>query len=156
VTTGEIVLLVVGILLAQVLLWIPILYWLKRRLLRVAAALIEEVAAAGERVVRGPDPGLYRGGSGGRSRVKGNGVAVLTDRRLVFRKAIGAAVDVPVADIVAVREAKWFLRSYVGKMHVVLTLRDGAEVGFILHEHAAWMDLLGKLAGVHDRRRASD
>ena len=54
-----VVLLVVGILAVQVLIWIPIIVWFRRRSARVLAELA--TALEGEQVIRGPEKGNYRG-----------------------------------------------------------------------------------------------
>jgi hypothetical protein len=138
-TTTQIVLLVVGILVLQILIWIPVLYFLKRKAERMAAELKRDLETSGDKILRGPEPGLYRGGSGDFSIVKGNGVAVLTERRLIFRKIMGAPIEIPVSDLVGVREDKWFLRATNGHAHVIVKLKSGAEVGFIFRQHAEWM-----------------
>lgn len=140
-----VVLLVLGILALQVAIWIPLLMVLRRKTQRLQADLQAEFAASGERVRLGPTPALYRGATA-RSGYKGNGVAALTDRRLVIRKLVGAGIEIPAADIVGVREDKWFLRAYTGsKQHVIVKTKGDAEVGLIVGDHAAWMTALRDL-----------
>ena len=135
--------LIVAIVVPQVLLLVLATRWVKQRSAQLVGALNAELAAKGELATRPPEPGLYRGASGARSRVKGNGVIVLTQRRVVFRKIFGADVEVPLADLVGVREDKWFLRAYTGgRLHMILQLKGGDEVGFIVTDHADWMALL--------------
>ena len=120
--------------------WVVALRWVKRKSAQLVASMQAELAAAGERVDRGPEAALYRGASGNRSRVKGNGIIVLTDRRVLFRKLFGAAVDVPIADVTGVRDGKWFLRAYAGgRLHLILQLKGGDEVGFMVADHPGWM-----------------
>jgi hypothetical protein len=58
---AQVVLLVVGIVtlvaLIQAAVWIPI----ARKLRRMPAMLRDELAASGERVIRAPEKGVYRG-----------------------------------------------------------------------------------------------
>ena len=143
-TPTQIVLLVVGILALQLLFWIPFGIWMNRKSKRLRAALQDEIAASGERAIRGPESALYCGATSVYPMVKGNGVAALTDRRLIFRKLIGAGVEVPLDRVVGVREDKWFLSGYRnGRMHLILRTRDGAEagaeVGFMFADHPGWM-----------------
>jgi hypothetical protein len=139
----DLLLLILGIALLQVLVWVPIVLWMRKRAAAAQAAFEAEVSASGERVLRGPEPGVYRGTSGGLSQVKGNCQLVLTDRRLVFLKRTGGRVDVPVDQIAGVGEASAFLHSVVrGRTHVVVTMRDGSEVGFFARDHAAWVRAL--------------
>src|SRR5262245_27071074 len=102
-----VVLLVVGILALQMLIWTPIIVALKRKSARLHASLRDEIPA-GERAARGPESAVYRGATAGFPMVKGNGVALLTDRRLVFRKLVGAGLEVPLDRVAGVREDKWF------------------------------------------------
>ncbi|MGZ5378306.1 MAG: hypothetical protein ACXWD8_09870 [Mycobacterium sp.] len=81
-TSVFVVLLVVGILVVLVLIWIPILAWLRRRSHAVAEQLGTEIE--GETVVRAPEKGSYRGATPpGYPVVKNTGLIALTRRRLV-------------------------------------------------------------------------
>jgi hypothetical protein len=138
----QIVLLVVGILAAQVLILIPILMWLKRKTARMIADLQAELAASGERVILGPCPSSYRGATPGSgfSSVKGNGVAALTDRRLLVRRIGAKALELPTADIAGVREDTWFLRAYAsGQRILIVKTKTGVEVGLLVADHDTWM-----------------
>ena len=66
--------LIVGILVAVALLVIAFLGWCRHRLRSLMQSLSAELAISGERVQRGPDSAVYRGGTAGYSRVKGNGL----------------------------------------------------------------------------------
>jgi hypothetical protein len=148
-TPVQIVLLVVGILGLQVLIWIPILLWLRRKTAAMQAQLAADLAASGEKVLRAPEPGLYTGATERFSKVNGNAVIALTDKRLVVRKVVGEGCEVPLAELTGVREDKWFRRAYRGRLNVIVQLAGGVEVGFIAHpeHHAAWMDeLRGRVA----------
>lgn len=136
----QVVLLVLGILLLQVGIWIPLLVWLRRRTRGIAALLQAELSAAGERPALGPEPASYRGGTAEYPRVKGNAVLALTDRRLACRKLVGKSIDIPLETIADVREDKWFLGTHRGgRLHLILRRSDGAEVGFQVRDHARWM-----------------
>jgi hypothetical protein len=120
--------------------WVVIL----RKLRRMPDLLRAELAASGETVRRGPEAAVYRGSSApGYSRVGGNGVIALTDRRLLIRTLIGKGANVPLAAIVGVRQNTWFLRSYRGgRKHVIVKLRDGGEVGFLADDPDGWATTL--------------
>jgi hypothetical protein len=140
-----VVALVTGVLGLQLLILVPIVLWLKKRMRELQASVRAGLEASGERIERGPESAVYRGASERLGRVKGNGVLVLTDRRLVFHKLVGGGVvEVPVGEIRGVREARWFLGAYNGRDHVILKLLDGVEVGFNVREHSEWMELLRK------------
>jgi hypothetical protein len=140
-----IVLMVAGILMGvaaiNLAVWLPIL----RKLKRLPDLLREELA--GERISIGPERADYRGATATYGRVKGLGVAALTDRRLAFRKAIGKPVDVPADQIVGVREDRVFLRSVVGgRRHVIVKLADGTEVGYFFQSPEHWLGALRLIA----------
>ena len=142
----KIVLLVLGILSLQALILIPVILWLRRRSARLTTELREELAAAGERVTRGPEAAVYRGATDRYPQVKGNGIIALTDRRLIFRPLMGRHLELSLDQLTGVREEKWFLRSYNGRMHLILRMKDGAEVGFMVADHPAWMAALRAIA----------
>ena len=138
-----IVVLVIGIALVNVIVWVPILLWLKKKRVAAHAALNVELAASGETIVRGPETGLYRGGTGGYSGVSGNATLLLTDRRLIVVKVTGGRVDVPRDRMTGVRLAKVFRGSLkAGRVHVVVSTSDGAEVGFLVGDPDAWVAAL--------------
>jgi hypothetical protein len=137
-TPLQTVLLVLGILGLQVAVWVPLMIWWTRQSRALKAALPAEVQAAGEHLRRGPESAHYRGASAGYSRVKGNGVLVLTDRQLRFRKLTGGRIDVPLKEIVGMREAKRFQGYVSGQTVLILQLRTGAEVGFIVTDLPGW------------------
>jgi len=140
---AQIVWLVIGILVLEALIWIPLLVWLRRRSARLAESIKESIAQSGERSVMEPQSALYRGGTGRFGFVKSNAVIALTDRRIIFQGVLGKMVEIPLADVAEVSENKWFLRSYrSGRMHLILHLRDGSLAGFIVDNHDAWMNAL--------------
>ncbi len=137
--------MVVGILGLQVLIWIPVLMWIRRKSANMITELSRELAVAGEHAVLGPVHGSYRGATAGSGFpfAKGNAIVALTHRRLFIRRLVGDVIEIPVADIVGVRDDKWFLRSYVGnRATVIIKLSSGAEVGILVNDHAAWMTAL--------------
>ena len=148
-TPIQIVLLVAGILGFQVLVWIPILVWMKKKSARLIAELTQDLASRSERTTHGPATTLYRGASADFPRVKGNGVIALTERRLVFRPLVGAAIELPIDQIVEVREDTWFLRSAKGGLkHVIVKTKSGTEVGWMFSrdQHQAWLEAFRAIA----------
>jgi hypothetical protein len=135
-----VMLIVLGVVVVQVAMWIPIIIWIRRKSARALAELASEVAALeDERLVAGPEKGTYRGSSGGHGKVKGNGVIVLTDRRLVFRKLLGASVEVPVHTITGTKRSRSFLWARSGgATHLIVTTTEPAEVGFYVKDLDAW------------------
>jgi hypothetical protein len=132
-----IVLLVVGILAVQALIWIPIIVWFRRRSRRVAAELATELQ--GETVVRPPEKGNYRGATAaGYPVVNNSGLIALTQRRLVFRTLTGKAIDIPVGAITGVRESAVFKGSVVGGLTHLIVETAAGEIGFYVGDNAAW------------------
>jgi hypothetical protein len=134
---------VVLVLLAVILVQAAVLVPLVLRWRRGSAAFLtdfhDSARASGERIVAGPEKGLYRGGTAPYGSVKGNGTIVLTDRRLVFRKLTGGVVEVPVAKIAGVRTSAGFRGSRVGGMtHLVVDTVDHAEIGFFVNDLGSW------------------
>jgi hypothetical protein len=136
-TAVFVVLLVVGILGVQALVWIPIIAWFRRRSRRVAAELAAELQS--ETVVRPPEKGNYRGATApGYPVVKNNGLIALTRRRLAFRTLTGKAIDIPVDAITGVRQASAFNGSVVGgRTHLIVATAAG-EIGFYVSDNAGW------------------
>lgn len=143
------VLLIAGILAAHAAVLIPLVRWARRKMRETEAGLRRELESTGERVLLAPAPAVYRGASSGSPypKAKGNGVAALTERRLVIRRLVGKGIEIPVSGIVGVREDVWFRRAYAGgQPHVIVKTSTGAEVGLFVDQHAAWMQALRDLA----------
>jgi len=144
-TTVFVILLVVGILAVLVVIWIPIVIWLRRRSGATAERLTTEIQ--GETVLRPPERGSYRGATAaGYPVVKNTGLIALTQRRLVFRTLTGKTIDVPVASITGVRESTVFKGSVVGgQTHLVVETAAG-EIGFYVFAGIApWIAALTTL-----------
>lgn len=138
-----VVAILVGVAAIQAAIWIPII----RKLHRLPDQLRDELTGAGERIVRAPERGNYNGATSIYGRVKGMGVIAMTDRRIAFRKAIGKPVDLPVDQIVGVRDDLWFLGAASrGRRHLIVKLQDGVEVGFYVTDHAGWRAALAPIA----------
>jgi hypothetical protein len=116
---------------------------LRTRTRQLGPQLHAELVASGETVLCGPDAGAYRGGSAPDfSKLKGNCLVALTDRRVVYRMFVGDGGEIARDRIVGVREDKGFLDGRVGgQTHLILQLTDG-EVGFFVQDHAEWLKAL--------------
>lgn len=131
--------ILLGVLVIQLAVWIPLIRRWRARSDRFVADLRAGAAVSGECFVAGPEKAVYRGGSGTYSAVKGNGTIVLTDRRLVFRKLSGGVVEVPTQVITGVRQSAAFRGSRVGgATHLVVTTNEQAEVGFFVEDAVTW------------------
>ena len=147
-TTEQVVLLVVGVIglvvLINLAIWIPV----RRRLRAQPAQLSAELTLAGERLVLGPEAGIYRGGTAsGYPRTGGNGTIALTDRRVAFRRALGGPIDIPISQIGPVRKDRWFRSgARMGQVHVIVGLSSGGEVGFYVRDADGWVAALEEAA----------
>ena len=133
-----VVLLVLGILAMQALVWIPLIIWLRRRSRAAQLRLSSEMAA--ETVIRPPENASYEGATAPNyPRIKNNGVIALSKRRLVLITLTGKTIEIPVRQITGVHEAKWFNRSVRGgRTHLVVELPSG-QVAFYVADNAAWI-----------------
>ena len=141
---GFVALLVLGIAAVQALIWIPIIVRWRRKARaasgRLAAAIESETA------IRPPEKGVYRGATApGYPVVNNNGTIALTERRLIFITLTGKLIDIPVTEIVGVREAKVFKTSVRGgRSHLIVELPSG-EVAFYVMSNADWIDAITSL-----------
>ncbi|MFN8053680.1 MAG: hypothetical protein U0Q22_19760 [Acidimicrobiales bacterium] len=142
----KVVVLVLGILLGvaliQALVWIPVVRSWRRTREAWTTEVHTEMLASGEHTVRGPERASYRGGSGSFSNVKGIGVLLLTDRRVLFRKTSGGVVEIERSAIVGTRRATSFNGSRVAGQTVLVVQVAGAEAGFIVTDLDTWEQLL--------------
>jgi hypothetical protein len=143
-TVEFVAMLVIGIAAIQAMIWIPVIVWWRRRW-RIATAKLAAVIAS-ERSIRQPEKGVYRGSTAaGYPVVNNNGTIALTERRLIFITLTGKMIDIPVSEIVGVREAKVFKASVRGgRSHLVVRIRSG-EVAFYLASNADWINTITAL-----------
>lgn len=136
----RIIWIIVGILVIETLIWIPILIWVRRRASAVAASMRDEITLSGEKAVIEPELAIYGGGTGNFRGTRGSCTIALTDRRIVFQKLKGTPEEIRLADVQKLEENKWFLKCYRnGRQHMILHLRDESMVGFMVKDHARWM-----------------
>jgi hypothetical protein len=113
---------------------------------RRADDLRDEVGRLGEEWVIPLEGASYRGARHTYGRVKGNGVAGLTRRRVVFEPLLGTGFSVPLVRVTGVRVSRWFLgAARVSGSHLVLALDDGNEVGFFVRDRERWLRALADL-----------
>ena len=129
---AQIVLLVVGIIAANVLVqgtvWFLIIRGWRKKAGRLAADLEGEMALSGESFVRAPVRVRYAAVTGGRAMA----LAALTGKRLVVMPFRGPVITFARdGGIASVRSERWYRSSAQGgRMHVVLQLRHGEEFAF--------------------------
>ncbi|HEX4454127.1 MAG TPA: hypothetical protein VH143_24860 [Kofleriaceae bacterium] len=143
-----IVVMVVGIVVVvagvNLAIWLP----LRGRLAKLPQQLGDELVAAGETIVQAPARGAYRGSTGGGAQVIGTAVLALTTRLIACKKLMGSRVDVPLAQIVGIREDHRFRNRYVGnRLHLIVQLESGVEVAFFVADHDAWKAALREQTG---------
>ena len=141
---GFIALLVLGIAAIQALIWIPIIVWWRRRARAAKATLASAIAS--ETPIRPPEKGIYRGATApGYPAVNNNGTIALTTQRLIFITLTGKLIDIPVTEIVGIREAKVFKTSVRGgRSHLIVQLPSG-EVAFYVSSNADWIAAISAL-----------
>lgn len=140
-TAGFVLALVALILVLQLVIWVPVLIWLRKRNRRATAEMA--TALQSERVVREPEKAIYRGATApGYPKVKGNGVMALSEERILFRPYVGTAIDIPLADLTGVREARTFNGAVRGRsVHLIVGTHEG-ELGFFVADNLAWTTAL--------------
>ena len=139
-----VVLLVLGVAAVQALIWIPIIVRWRRKARAASAKLAAAIEA--ETAIRLPEKGVYRGATApGYPVVNNNGTIALTERRLIFVTMTGKLIDIPVSEIVGVREAKVFKTSVRGgRSHLIVQLHSG-EVAFYVVSNADWVNAITSL-----------
>ena len=143
-STNAIVLLIAVIVSVDVLVFALLLGRSRRR----AAALRDALVQSGEIPSLGPETAVYQGG-GAMVSTKTYGVIALTDRRIIFQQPVGGNIEVPLDQITGLSEGKWFKGNYrSGKTFLILRLRDGQEMGFVVSDHNRWMEELAAKTGV--------
>jgi hypothetical protein len=106
---------------------------------RRADALRDEVRRLGEEWVIPLGGAVYQGGAHPSAHSRGHGVLGLTDRRMLFLPIAGERVDVPRVRIAGARLEDRRREATSGhRHHLVLTLDDGAEVGFLVDDAGEW------------------
>lgn len=150
--TLDVVLLVLGILAVQVLIWVPLIRVLRRRALAKHEEIRADIERNGEKLAFGPQAGLYRGSDAPPlPRAKGNAVIALTDQRLIVHRLVGEPIEVPRERIIGAREDVWFLGSMTSmQKHLILKLEGGGELGLILEDHGTWLAHLTKTSSRGD------
>lgn len=116
--------------------------------LRRSAALKQEVeqsTSAHERFLVSPQNAGYSGGPRRFGWARGSVVLALTDRRVIFRSLLGGPVEIELADIASVSEAAWYRGMYkAGRRHIVLQLKEGAKVAFMVRDARPWLEAFDK------------
>ncbi len=136
------VILIVAV--AAGLLFLFVVWSMRKRAL--IAALGKGLSLVNETLVFGPVPGLYRGTNQHTFGFTGDCVATLTSRRFIYASITGQHEEIPLSDIQTVSENVWFAGQYRnGRQHLILELKDGRKVGFLLRNHS---QMLGALRGL--------
>lgn len=114
-----------------------------------AAAQAASAVLDADGVIRPFDKGVYRGATvAGYPAVKNNGRIALSRRRLAFVTLTGVRIEVPLAAITALREARSFNGSVVGGYTHLVVGTDTGEIAFFVPDLAAWLRDLGEASGV--------
>lgn len=110
--------------------------------------LKDEINKSGEDILIEPSVVLYQGGNSFVSS-KTFGVIALTNRRVIFRKPLGADIEQPISHIAKVSETEWFRGNRrAGKKFLVLENNSGREIGFIVDNPVHWIrEISARLSG---------
>lgn len=97
----------------------------------------------GKSFVMQPMAALYRGADSRFGHVKGNGVICLTEDALIFEKITGEKILLSRADIAEARVEETFKGKPSfgsGGKHLVLRMKDGNRIGFLVRDAASWAE----------------
>lgn len=127
--------IVVLFLAVQAGLWGAIVLWLRRREEALKRSLWSECIAAREVAAVRPRPALFQGAAPAQGLRRGNGVLIVTEKRLVFERLTGGRIEIPRDEIDDVAD-RWKGRSRgvkggSGEM-VVIRRKDKSQYGFLL------------------------
>lgn len=141
-TSTQIIWLVIGILVLEAIIWVPIVMFMRRRSAGLAKEAEDSIMLAGEHAVVGPESILFRKPMFRRfGVVGGNAVATLTDKRIIIDQLVGSKIEIPLDDIIEVKESKWFRGCYRGGLtNVILKLQDGGEVSLLVKDPRPWLE----------------
>jgi hypothetical protein len=136
--------------LINLAVWGLVIRWWRRSEARLYQDVVEDLRSAearGERLLRGPELGVFRGTTvPGYPSVKGNCILALTDQRLLVRRIVGRPFEVPDTQIRGVRQDAVFLSSSrVGHTHVIIEL-DRGEIGLFVGDNQGWVDAFRTIA----------
>lgn len=116
-------------------LWAAIVLWLRGREEALKRTLWSECIAAREMVAVRPRPALFQGAVPGNGLRRGNGILIVTEKRLVFERLTGGRIEIPRDDIAEVAD-RWKgrprgVRGAAGEM-VVIRRKDKSQYSFLL------------------------
>jgi hypothetical protein len=144
----QIILVIVGIFVAQALLWFVLSLWLKKKTEALKGKLAEQQKRAKEKFLIEPQSALYRGADATFGNVKGNGVICLTGKGLVFEKITGQRIELARGDMAEARVEKSFkgkTSTGTGGRHLVINAKDGNRIGFLIKNAEDWAQKINAL-----------
>lgn len=102
--SSSVVVILVLFAAVQAALWISIVLWLRRRTSALKRALWDECIRAGEIVTLRPRSAVFQGAVTGEGIVRGNGVLIVTEKRLIFRRILGRGIEIARSEIAGVSD----------------------------------------------------
>lgn len=130
---------IVLLVLSQLLLFGAIFFFVGRAAKRRVEEIRAELAARGERLLRGPEQGGYSTASARFGKVRSTSVIALSETRFICKRLALEDFEIPLGEITGVRLEKTFGGRWVpGSPILVLDLSDSTEVGFQLRDAEAW------------------
>lgn len=146
--TMKIAALITGILLLQLIIWLLVFWWIKKKTMSLIKTMSGQCHTANHRVVIEPTSALFRGSDAKFGNIKGNGIICLTEDNLLFEKLTGQKIKVSRAEITDATVEKWFKGKSsftTGGKHLVIKTMDGNRIGFLVRDAEMWVNKIMSL-----------
>ncbi|OGW35711.1 MAG: hypothetical protein A2010_18685 [Nitrospirae bacterium GWD2_57_9] len=140
--------LIAGILLLQLLVWLFVLRWIKKKNVSLIKKMSSQCRTANHRVVIEPTSALFRGSDAKFGNIKGNGIICLTEDSLFFEKLTGQKIKLKRAEITNAAVEEWFKGKpsfATGGKHLVIKTTDGNRIGFLVRDTDMWVNKIKSL-----------
>ena len=147
-TTSQIILLIIGILVLNVSIWFAISRWINRRIEIIKSKLLEEYCSGPVGFIIEPKSAIYRGADTRFGNIKGNGVICLTEKSLIFNKITGQKIEIhqeEIKDAIVEESFKGMISLATGGKHLVIKTKDGNRVGFLVRDAEVWSEKIRAL-----------
>lgn len=119
---------------------------IKRKMEIAKDEIIRMIQLSGDKVKIPPERGSFRGATNKLGRIKSDGIIALTDKKLIFQKALSAVFEIDLADVVEITTDAKFLGAWrAGATHLILNLINDERVGFYVADLEKWKNELSSL-----------
>ncbi len=116
-------------------------FWMRRKLTQISKELLVLAKQSGELIQIQPQSAIFRGADRDFGNVKGNGVILLTDKRILFKKLTGQEMFLERGHITRVASDDNFKGETslaAGGRHLIVTTKDGNRIGFLVKHVDNW------------------